>query len=173
MARRVFFSFHFQADAWRASQVRNYAITKRGLETIHPIDHADWEKIQRKGDANVKRWIDDQIKGSSVTVVLVGAQTHKRPYVHYEIKKSIESGKGLLVIHIDKLKNQKKLTSSRGGNPLDAHDIVIIESWLFGLMNERVKKKASDVYNAYCWVDDNGPENFHKWVEAAAIIANR
>jgi len=39
------------------------------------IDAANFEKLKKQGDAAIKRWIDDQLKGTSVTVVLVAA-TH-------------------------------------------------------------------------------------------------
>jgi hypothetical protein len=86
MVRKVFFSFHFQAYAWRVGQVRNSWLT-RG-ETTTFLDSADWEKVKRGGDRAIKNWIDGQLKGTSVTVLLIGADTAGREYVNHEITES-------------------------------------------------------------------------------------
>lgn len=117
MAKKVFFSFHFQNDSWRASQVRNIgAISK---DTPPFLDKAEWEKIERNGDASIKKWIDDQLHGCSTTIILAGSNTYGRKYINYEIKKSFELNKKILVIHIHNLKNQFGETSTKGNNPLD------------------------------------------------------
>ena len=36
------------------------------------IDSADFEALKRQGDTAIKNWIDKQLNGTSVTVVLVG-----------------------------------------------------------------------------------------------------
>ena len=41
--RRVFYSFHFQADAWRAGQVRNMDL----MEHNAPLTGNDWEQVRR------------------------------------------------------------------------------------------------------------------------------
>src|ERR1017187_8146827 len=85
MARRAFFSFHYERDAWRAGQVRNSWVTK-DRESAGFWDAAAWEEVKKKGNPAIEKWIDDQLKGTSVTVVLIGAQTSTREYVGYEIK---------------------------------------------------------------------------------------
>lgn len=59
MQRKVFFSFHFDNDAWRASQVRNMGL----LEGNEPVSSNDWEAVKRGGDAAIERWIANQMKG--------------------------------------------------------------------------------------------------------------
>ena len=90
MVRRVFFCFHYERDIWRASEVRNSWVTKPDRETTGFIDAANWEELTRKGEDAVLHWIDDQLQGTSVTVVLIGAETSERKYVVEEIKKSYE-----------------------------------------------------------------------------------
>lgn len=85
MARRAFFSFHFERDVWRAGQVRNSWVTQ-DREDAGFWDAAAWESVKRKGDAAVHAWIDGQLKGTSVTVVLIGTETAQRKYVSYEIE---------------------------------------------------------------------------------------
>ena len=52
MARRVFFSFHYDNDVWRANTVRNSWVTQ-GKEAAGFIDKAEFEKIRRTGDKAV------------------------------------------------------------------------------------------------------------------------
>lgn len=55
-------------------------------------------KNYKKGsDENIKRWINEQLKGASVTVVLIGYKTSESKWVQYEIMESISDRKGLLV----------------------------------------------------------------------------
>ena len=74
MARRVFFSFEYEHDVSRAMVVRNSWVTQ-GKEAAGFLDAAAFETVKSYGDAAVKRWIDGQLEGTSVTVVLVGAHT--------------------------------------------------------------------------------------------------
>lgn len=55
MGRKVFFSFHHQNDSWRVGQVRNSWLTKGESNAF--LDAAEWEAVERKGDAAIKRWI--------------------------------------------------------------------------------------------------------------------
>jgi hypothetical protein len=79
MARRVFFSFHYQEDIWRVNQIRHVGVTK-DWEAMPFLDAASWEAVKRKGDAAVKGWIDRQLDGTGVTVVLIGSQTAVQGY---------------------------------------------------------------------------------------------
>ena len=69
MARRVFFSFHYANDINRSMTVRNSWVTQ-GKEAAGFIDKAEFEQIKRQGDKAVHNWIDRQMEGTSVTVVL-------------------------------------------------------------------------------------------------------
>jgi hypothetical protein len=142
MARKVFFSFHYDRDSWRVSQVRNCNVAS-GYEKNPFYDKAGWEQVKRQGDAAVKSWIDEQLKGTSVTVVLIGQETSKRRWVRYEIERSIALGKGLLGIDISKIKNQLVQTDETGVNPLP-HGCPY-----------------------YRWNRDDGRANLSRWIEAA------
>jgi len=85
MARRAFYSFHYAPDNWRASQVRNMGV----IEGNTPATDNDWESIKKGGDAAIQKWIDDQMDGKSVAIVLIGANTAGRKWIKYEIKKSL------------------------------------------------------------------------------------
>src|SRR5271170_6632133 len=126
MLRKVFFSFHYQKDVWRVNQVRNSWLTKPDHETSKFLDAAEREKIWRGGDAAIKNWINDQLNGTSVTVVLIGSQTAGRQFVNYEIEQSHRQEKGMLGIYIHQIKNSNLQQDSRGKNPLD--DLHITEN---------------------------------------------
>lgn len=147
MARRVFFSFEYSNDVQRAMVVRNSWVTQ-GREAAGFVDAADFEKLKRTGDAAVKRWIDGQLTGTSVTVVLVGAATCSSTWVAYEIQRSKELGHGLIGIDISKIKNWAGETTSRCG-------------------------RIPAGYPFYLWNNDDGFHNMGAWIEAAAKAAGR
>lgn len=146
MARRAFFSFKYK-DVSRAMVVRNSWVTQ-GKEAAGFVDAADFEKLKRQGDAAIKRWIDSQLNGTSVTVVLVGQHTCSSRWVKYEIEKSIEIGNGLLGIDISKIKDLQGNTSDRCG-------------------------KLPKGYDCYLWNNDEGYKNMGDWIEKAARDAGR
>lgn len=146
MARRVFFSFEY-GDVSRAMVVRNSWVTQ-GKDAAGFIDTADFEELERKGDTAIKNWIDKQLKGTSVTVVLVGKDTCDSKWVKYEIEKSIEIGNGLLGIDISKIKDLQGDTSER-----------------CGLIPEG--------YDFYLWNNDDGYNNMGDWIEKSAKAEGR
>src|SRR3546814_5882272 len=88
MARKVFFSFKYD-DVQRAMNVRNSNVIGGVLKSGF-IDKAEFEKVERQGERAIQTWIDNQLNGTSVTVILVGANTHKSKWVKYEIERSEE-----------------------------------------------------------------------------------
>jgi hypothetical protein len=116
MARRVFFSFHYQRDIWRVNQIRNIPeIT--GCAAAGFQDASLWEEAKKKGDAEIKKMIDKGLENTSVTVVFIGGKTAGRKYINYEIEKSIERGNGIVGIQIHHLKNQAGETDDAGTTP--------------------------------------------------------
>jgi hypothetical protein len=116
MARKVFFSFHFDEDFWRTQQVRNInALEGNPLATPN-----GWEEVKRKGDAAIKQWIADEMAGRTCAIVLVGAQTASRKWVIYEICKAWNDNRGVLGIRINKLLNNNGLSAPAGPNPFDS-----------------------------------------------------
>ena len=105
MARKTFFSFHYERDAWRAANVRNSGVLSNDDEYGF-IDAADWEKIEREGDAAIKRWIQDQLKNTTVTAVLIGAETASREWVRYEIRESWKRGNAIVGVRISGIKDR-------------------------------------------------------------------
>jgi hypothetical protein len=79
-----------------------------------------WEEVKRKGDAAIKKWVDDNMQGKSCVVVLVGSQTASRPWVRHEIIKAWNDGKGVIGIRVDKLLDRNSRSATPGANPFDA-----------------------------------------------------
>lgn len=161
MARKTFFSFHYEKDSWRAGQIRNSGLflgEKAGF-----IDKAHWEEVKRKGDSAIKSWIDEQLIGTSTTVVLIGSETAGRKYINYEIEQSAKRNNGLLGIYIHNVKTQNNEIGIKGKNPF--------EDWHF--IREGEKIYFSQIYPVYDWVNDNGRANLGKWIEQAAKNAKR
>jgi antiphage defense system Thoeris ThsB-like protein len=162
MSRRAFFSFHFERDVWRVNQVRNSWIT-RDREAAGFIDAAAFEEVKKGGEAAVHRWIDNNLHGTSVTVVCIGAETAQREYVRYEIQKSLDRGNGLLGVRIHNLKNVSGQIDFAGANPF----------LQFTDNSGGWARPLSDVVPVYDWVSGNGYVNLGSWVEAAAAKAGR
>ena len=100
MARRVFFSFHYD-DVTRANVVRNSdQITRQYEGAARFYDKSLWEETKKQGALAIKRMINRGLKGSSVTCVLIGQQTWHRRWVRYEILKSLVRGNGIMGVHI-------------------------------------------------------------------------
>jgi len=116
MPRKVFFSFHYERDIWRTNVVRNSGVVE-GSAAAGFYDASLWEETKKKGDAEVKKLIDKGLSGTSVTVVLIGAETSQRSFVDYEIEQSIARGNGLLGIYITGIKDQNGKTDIQGTAP--------------------------------------------------------
>lgn len=162
MARHTFFSFHHQRDNWRAGQVRNSWVTQDRIDSGF-WDAAEWEKVKKKDKVSIQKWIDEQMKGTSVTVVLIGSQTSQREHVGYEITQSHNLEKGMLGIYIHSVKNKDRCTDTKGANPFDN----------FHIMQGGQKILLSSLYPTYDWVLNDGRANIGTWVEAAAKKAGR
>jgi len=157
MARKVFYSFHYQNDISRVMTVRNRWVTYGNQTVSGIIDHADFERVQRKGDLAIKRWIDGQLDGTSATVVLIGAETLKREYVQYEICESLNRGNAVIGVCIHRIRD----LSGRTTLLCDRHTII------------GYYKNGSPAYfdniadGIYDYVNQDGYHNLDIWVEHA------
>lgn len=162
MARRVFFSFHYERDITRACVVRNSWLTQGDADGRF-IDASLWEEAKRKGDDAIKRLIDNGLKNTSVTAVLIGAETASRRWVLYELNESVNRGNGILGVRIHGIQDLQRRTDYEGLNPLD-----VATGWVG---NREVP--LSSYWATYDWVAQDGYNNFAGWVELAARGAQR
>ena len=148
--RRVFFSFHFQNDIWRANQVRqSWRFNKTRLQSCRYSnddlgfrDASIWEKAKGEGVSSMKRLIHTRLKNTSVTCILAGSETYSRRWVRYEIAKSVARGNALLVVYINELKIPNGSTSRAGPNPLNHIGVYMDSSnnWIHFAERESVSK---------------------------------
>ncbi|WP_314760192.1 TIR domain-containing protein [uncultured Abiotrophia sp.] len=158
MARRVFFSFHYDDDINRSMTVRNSWVTQ-GKEAAGFIDKAEFEKVKKDGESAIYRWIDKQLEGTSVTVVLIGRETLNRRYVQYEIRKSIKRGNAIIGVYINEIKDMRtQMTTSKG----NSHTII-------GYYNDGTPAYFDDICDGlYDYTQNNGYYNLGSWIEKAA-----
>lgn len=160
MKRQVFYSFHYKNDVRRVSQVRNIG----ALEDNKPVSDNEWEEVKRKGDDNIKKWINDNMNYRSCVIVMVGEETANRKWVKYEIEKAWNDGKGVLGIYIHNLKDPVTGKCSQGKNPFSSFTIKKDNKSLADI----VKCYNSNPNDAYNYIKDN----LEKWVEEAIKIRN-
>lgn len=115
MARKIFYSFHFDNDVMRVQQVRNMGV----VEGNTPVSPNAWEEVKKKGDSGIEKWIDDNMDGKSCVIVLIGEKTHERKWVKYEIKKAFEENRGLFGIYVHNLICPNNGKGKKGENPFD------------------------------------------------------
>ena len=191
MAKRVFFSFHYQdVIDFRANVVRNHWLTKPDRQEAGFFDSSIWESAKKTGVSALKKLINDGLYNTSNTCVLVGSETYNRRWVSYEIMKSFEKGNHIFCVHINSIKGKDSKTKSKGDNPLyflgfsfssdgkrlNLHDYVEnkwikysdLDGWAVKEVDKKYRDKIyrlSDEYEIYDWVEDDGYNNFSNWVQ--------
>lgn len=161
MARKAFYSFHYVSDNWRASQVRNMGV----VDGNKPATDNEWEEVKKGGDTAIQEWIDDQLNGKSVAVVLIGSKTAGRKWINYEIKKAWGEGKGVLGIYVHNLKNSDGDQATKGNNPFD--EFKIGDKSLSSIV-----KAYDPPYSTSTNVYDHIKGNLADWIEKAIEIRN-
>ena len=159
MARRAFYSFHFNPDNWRAAQVRNMGV----IDGNKPASDNDWEAVKKGGDTAIQKWIDGQLSGKSVAIILIGENTAGRKWIKYEIKKAWSEKKGVFGIYIHNLKDGNGEQSNKGSNPFEAYAID-------GTSMAKIVKAYDPPYSTSTYVYDHIKENLADWIEKAIEI---
>ena len=147
MSRRTFFSFHYK-HVWKVNQIRNIP-NVTGTAAAGFQDASLWEEAKKKGDAAIKKMIDDGLKNTSVTVVFVTYGTKDRKYINYEIDQSLAKGNGLVAVQIHDLKDKDGNTGAAGAIP---------------------SQIEANGYKAYKY---SNLEKLAAWIEEAATIAGK
>ena len=196
--RRLYFSFHYQRDIQRAQRVKNHWVTKGTQRAAGFFNNSLEEKAKTHGDYALKRLINAGMRNSSVTCVLIGAETWSRRWVRYEIFRSVAEGKGVFGVRIHNIKNLNGWTDYFGGNPFAymgygrkqgsnklwpmVYDGV---RWRYYDLAELIDATAARylqgysyprldmLFPVYDWVLDDGYRNFSFWVTRAAQQAGR
>lgn len=162
MARNAFYSFHYVPDNWRASKVRNMGV----IEGNQPAKDNDWEAITCGGDAAIKKWIDAQLVGRSVVVVLIGSKTAGRKWINYEIEEAWRAGKGVLGIHVHNIEDVNSNQSLKGSNPFVGRTVD-------GTNLASVVKVYDPPFVTSANVYKHISQNLADWIEEAIKIRNK
>jgi hypothetical protein len=126
VARRTFFSFHYDPDIWRVWNVRNSWVVKPSEQDSRGFfDGSVFESKKRTSDDALKQFLREGLESTSVTCVLSGSQTASRRWVRYEIARSIVRGNGLLTVDIHGVKNKDGQLSTRGTDPLSVMGVYL------------------------------------------------
>lgn len=161
MARKCFYSFHYQPDNWRVSKIRNIGI----VEGNKPASDNDWETVVGGGDKKIEEWISNQMKGRTCTVILAGTNTASRKWINHEIIESWKKGMGVLVIHIYNITDSNENQSSKGKNPL-------YYITLDGKKLSTIAKSYDPPRNTSKGVYNYIADNIEDWIEEAIEIRN-
>lgn len=95
--RRIFISYE-GSDRKKAKGFRLLRWNKNvdvEFQDRHLLD-----PVNSTNDQYIKRCINDQLNGTSVTVVLVGENTQNSDWVDYEIERSIDKGNGVVAVKL-------------------------------------------------------------------------
>jgi len=155
--RKVFFSFHYGNDVNRSMIVRNSQLTHKDQITGF-VDKAEFEKIHRTNSREIYSWIEQQLKGTSVTVVLIGSETLDRDYVRYEILSSWTKDNAIIGVKIHSITDMRTSSKDIPGNT-HTELIKIDQRPIF----------FDEICDAiYDYVEDDGYNNLGNWIESAA-----
>ena len=138
---RVFLSFEYNKDYWRAVQICN--LGKVSDDSLFP-DSA-WKEVRVKTNAAIKKWIDEQIALCDCVVVLIGSTTATRKWVLYEIERAYELNKGLVGIYVNKITDRVGYQTGKGKNPFECiftHDGVKLSDYVICYDSPRLSSDA-------------------------------
>ncbi len=144
--RQVYFSFHYD-DIWRVNQIRNSGLLF-GDKSVGFSDRSLWEESKAKNPAALRRLIQEGLTGTSMTDVLIGANTASRRWVTYEIEQSLERGNALIDVHIHKLRDRNGKVARKGRLP------------------QLLRRHGTSIYT---WTN---AREFGAWVESAWRLRN-
>ena len=105
------------------------------------------ENKKKKDPKVIRSWIDEQIKKTKITILLISGQTLTREYVSYELEKSIANGNTIIPILIDSKLNNFNRRKVK-------------------LINKKLHEKLSgkNIKMRY-WYRDNGVVNITNWLD--------
>lgn len=199
MARRTFFSFHYQPDSWRAWNVRNSCVVKGENEVTGFFDSSVFEASRKESPDALKKFLRLGLENTSVTCVLAGTDTWSRRWVRYEIARSIIKGNGLLTVDIHNVENSKQEITKKGADPLSAMGLyrttkgIYFAEWSGGkwvaykdytlaipekdIWFDPPKDNVTVALSKHClrydFAGQRGRKNLGAWIETAAAMAGR
>ena len=112
---------------------KNVDVTFNDRHLLDPVDSTN--------DKYIRDSINSQLKGTSVTAVLIGENTKTSEWVDYEIQRSIDRGNGLIAIRLPGIGEDKVPDSI----PENGGEVIEWEPHEFGDAIERAAMQRSKV----------------------------
>ncbi len=94
MSRSIFISYDYNDRAWR-DKVRSWQ--QQGLLGSSVVVTHERGDYRPEGEVAIKNEIRSMIQGCTYVLVLVGDNTHNRPWLDYEIEVANSKGKRILL----------------------------------------------------------------------------
>lgn len=137
----VFISYHYANDNKIAKEITQI-INNDKINMFTVVKEHEMEK-----DANViKNWVDEEIKKTRITILLISRETFNRDYVSYELTRSLSNRNSIIPILIDSKENN-----------FDEKDIEHMQSKLAEkIFNQKWKMRK--------WFQEKGSENILRWL---------
>lgn len=194
--RHTFFSFHYLPDNQRAQVVKQSWVTKPDRAAAGFFDSSAFESKKRPDDV-LKGFLNEQLKGTSVTCVLIGEETALRPWVRYELVRSFYRGNGLFGVRVHGIRNFAQQIGKAGENPFDMLAYSVVKDRVYWKeKNNEVWSNYTEVpsmalsevaydlnqdhnhtfacrFPIYDWVTDKGSDNLGSWIDRAARQAGK
>jgi hypothetical protein len=199
MTRKVFFSFHYLNDVQRSQVVKKSQFLK-DKELAGFFDGSAMEEAKKKDAASLRKFLRDEMAGSSVVCVLVGEDTANRRWVRFEILQGLIEQKGIVGVRVHTIAGFDKKSSKAGPNPFDLLGVYTKDSAVYVVERASLTDKwtyttdfgqtalpkwpytqklppqgtrpLSEFFEVHDWSDE-GHSNVGEWTEAAARQAGR
>lgn len=138
---KVFISYYYQCDNRVAKEITN--IINKDRTSLFTVLQ---EQVKKNDAESIKRWVDEEIKKTRFTILLISKKTFEREYVSYEITKSRKNGNTIIPILID---NEE--------NAFSEEDIETLSKKLPKTNCKGIRR----------WIKDCGKENVLQWLNDA------
>ena len=141
---KVFLSYYYEPDNKIAKEITEKINNdKTNLFTI-----VQEKTMERNDPEAIKNWVDQEIKKTKYTILLISEKTFEREYVSYEIQKSKDNGNTVIPILID------------------------YENSKFVEVEKKITEKLKDLNcaNVRWWFRDNGSKNILEWLNETLRI---
>lgn len=140
----VFISYHYDSDNQIAREITEIINTDK-INEFSVVR----ENEKKKDEDIIKNWVDEEIKKTRITILLISKKTFDRRYVSYELSKSLLNGNTVIPILIDSEENAFNEDSINS-------------------VNEKLDKELSGrKLKIRKWFQENGKENILRWLNEA------
>ena len=140
----IFISYHYDSDNHIAREITEIINTDK-INVFSVVR----ENEKQKDDEIIKNWVDEEIKKTRITILLISEKTFDRKYVSYELSKSLLNGNTVIPILID---SEENAFNEDGIN----------------LVNKKLDKELSGKkLKIRKWFQENGKENILRWLNEA------